>query len=164
MLVLALTCAVVWHPSSSPSCYWHAGHDLGLKRVRPMWTNIGDPLLAIDPHKSHLLKGYHCLFHLEKRERQPICNMYWRRLKPVYFIFFCVSGLDSHLHPQQWNVVPWSCLEPWSQPPCLCRWGWASPGCSGSCILWVHRRMGWSTGSRGQKTHVARVRVTWYLD
>lgn len=70
------------------------------------------------------------------------------------FVCRCLCGWDSHLHPQQWNVVLWSCLEPWSQPPSLCRWGWASPERSGSGTLWVHRRMSWSAGSKRQKIPV----------
>lgn len=72
----------------------------------------------------------------------------------VCFVRQCLCICDSHLHPQEWNVVLWSYLEPRSRPPGLCRWGWASPECSGSCNLWVHRRMGYSIGSNGQKIHV----------
>lgn len=56
MDVWALMCGVVWHPSSSPSCYWHAWPDLDLGRVIHMWTNIGGPLLATAPCESHLQK------------------------------------------------------------------------------------------------------------
>lgn len=56
MDVWALMCGVVWHPSSSPSCYWHAWPDLDLGMVIHMWTNIGGPLLATAPCESHLQK------------------------------------------------------------------------------------------------------------
>lgn len=66
-------------------------------------------------------------------------------------LYASVPVWDSHLRPQQWNVVPWSCWEPWWLPPGLCRWGWAKPECSWSRTLWVRQRMSWSSGSKRQQ-------------
>lgn len=73
----------------------------------------------------------------------------------IYILCVCsVSAQGSHPHPRQWNVVPWFCSEPWSLPPCLCRWGWAPQEHSWSRSLWVHRQMSWSTGSEERGKHV----------
>lgn len=65
LLVWALTCPVVWHPSSSSSCYWHVCPNLtphppkGSYRWWHRWQRI--PTRPI----------YCCHFHSEPRRCQP---------------------------------------------------------------------------------------------
>lgn len=52
-LVWALTTPVVWHPSSSSSCYWHVWPDLAYRPPKRFVPLV--PPLAKDPYEAHLL-------------------------------------------------------------------------------------------------------------